>query len=361
MVWLFTQFSHLPCARLPRARQRRLCLVFVVALFAFCGAAGLPRESLAAAEGPGRSAPKALAPANPMAPEQQPGSAEGAFRAVLADRAMIELVALCEYPAAGHDWWRPDGSPLRKVPLGAGPKEFTHHRFQGALLREVAFEATLADGAEAELTGLNMTGLGRSNSFTKLADGGKVNQKIRAAIQVRPNSRITLLVHYAPHPWETVCELKHWLTLPKGKRMRAGVALMSHSNASRGVILVAPTEENGGTRMTSAFDLDDLDHREVRIVAVDTHGTEHLADRHYQGNARAAHVLEARFEKLPLDEIEKFLFQSRKFQNIEFRNVSLHAGQKTNFAIAVEGQPDKARSASPAKDNSGTAKANPGR
>ena len=66
-----------------------------------------------------------VAAAEKAATPQPAGSADAAFRAVLSDGAVIELIGLCEHPATGHDWWRPDGSPLRKTPTGEAPKNLT--------------------------------------------------------------------------------------------------------------------------------------------------------------------------------------------------------------------------------------------
>ncbi len=45
------------------------------------------------------------------------------------------------------------------------------------------------------------------------------------------------------------------------------------------------------------------------------------------------------FDNTPLEKIETFLFQFRKFQSVAFRNVSLHRGQKTNFTVHIGDEP----------------------
>ena len=52
-----------------------------------------------------------------------------------------------------------------------------------------------------------------------------------------------------------------------------------------------------------------------------------------------SHLLMAGFANTPLEKVETFLFQSRIFQSVAFRNVSLHRGQKTNFAVHVGDEP----------------------
>ena len=45
------------------------------------------------------------------------------------------------------------------------------------------------------------------------------------------------------------------------------------------------------------------------------------------------------FRNLRLDRIQEFHLQTRSWHEIEFRNISLHRGQKTNFAIFIDGKP----------------------
>jgi hypothetical protein len=369
VVQLLARLSSVLWSRIESACRRRLCLVSVLVLLYVEGPFGPYSDTLKAAEGPttaAQSVPQTSVPPKsapgqqaPGAPAKPSGSAEYAFRVVLADGAMVQLVGLCEYPSAGHDWWRPDGLPLGKIPSGEAPKEFKHRPFQGALFREVAIDATIPDGADVRLTGLNMTGLGGSSSLTKPGSGEKVVERIRAAVQLRPNSRTTLLVHYAPHPWTTLSRFKNWVLIPGGQYVRSGTGFVSSARSSYGVILSAPSEEKGSARIVAAFDLDDLDHQEVRMIAIDMENREHIADKHYQGKARGAHVLIAQFANLPLATIKEFHFQSREIQHIEFRNVSLHPGQKTNFAMFVEDQPYKPAAGSPISGNGARAKVRP--
>jgi hypothetical protein len=50
-------------------------------------------------------------------------------------------------------------------------------------------------------------------------------------------------------------------------------------------------------------------------------------------------VLNREFANLPLARIKEFHLQMRTWRLIEFRNISLHRGQRTNFAIFVDDKP----------------------
>jgi hypothetical protein len=288
-----------------------------------------------------------------VAPEPA-GSADAAFRAVMPDGTVIELVGLCEHPSAGHDWWRPDGLPLGKTPAGEAPRELTQRPFNvflgnpDALDRDVAIDARLPEGGEVELTsyyakgstGYYLKGIGSASTFKK-SDDKKVLQSLRAVAQFQPSSRTNLIVHYAPQPWETYCEFQNWLTLRKGQRVRSGSVAVSRSNPTwGGVIMAQPTEQKGTTTIIAAFDFDDVEHRDFRIIAVDKAGINLRGkDQGYFNATHHAHMLMAHFENTPLEKIETFLFQSRKFQSVGFRNVSLHRGQKTNFEVHIGDEP----------------------
>lgn len=108
------------------------------------------------------------------------------------------------------------------------------------------------------------------------------------------------------------------------------------------VILTQPYEKNGNTCMVAAFDFDDLPRLDLRLLAIGTDKSERAADQSWQPPTRRVHVLMAKFEKLPLDSIEKFQFQSRPMTPIQFRNISLHAGQKTNFEVHIGAEAEPA-------------------
>jgi hypothetical protein len=272
---------------------------------------------------PSKTAPSGSGPAGSAKPAS---AGSNPFRTVLADGATIEFLGLCEYPSAGHEWWRPDGSPLGRVPGGQTPKSFERKESLGPLLLEVAIEATLAEGADASFVERNRAV--RSTSSVRLGSGKSVTQIIRAVVQLEPNSRMTLNVHYAPEPWKRQGQIRYQGTLPGGQRVRTGGAASAYASPAFGVILAAPMEADGLTRIVSAYDFEDLPHLDVRVIAVGTDKREHSEDHRSQLNARGAHMLITEFVKLPLEGIEKFQFQTRRVQPIAFTNISLHAAKR---------------------------------
>jgi hypothetical protein len=74
------------------------------------------------------------------------------------------------------------------------------------------------------------------------------------------------------------------------------------------------------------------------------------------GSVNHVQLLSARFPRLPIARVKHFRFQTRSFNHeIEFRNVSLHRGQRTPFQIYLDGRRYFPRTAS-ANDRLGTFK-----
>ena len=88
----------------------------------------------------------------------------------------------------------------------------------------------------------------------------------------------------------------------------------------------------------------------VRLLAIGRDKSEHTADHRWQPLARRTRVLMSQFEKLPLDSIEKLQLQSRPMTPLQFKNISLHAGQKTNFEVHIGAEPLPPNAANRAAD-----------
>jgi hypothetical protein len=76
-----------------------------------------------------------------------------------------------------------------------------------------------------------------------------------------------------------------------------------------------------------------------RIIAVDNQGQEHLAKFGEYPSVGNFCLMTAVFPRLPLARVKEFRFQTRTFHHhIEFRNVSLHGGQKNPAQIWLDGK-----------------------
>lgn len=246
------------------------------------------------------------------------------FRVELPDGATIELVGLNESPAGSGSWWRPDGTPLAKPPEGEA-KDFVGPEAD-SIARAIALEI-VTDGT-ATVSGPGPGGptwLGQSSGapITKKM-GGRVLEKRQIVAKLPPNARTTIVVDYAGGPWKTVAQT--------GRKGAGGTG----QPGKWGVVWDQASDENGAARIAAAYDVGgDFS----RIVAIDEENHEHLSAPRGGSSVGNASLLSARFPGLPVARVREFRFQTRPFNHhIEFRNVSVHRGQKSPVQIYLDGQ-----------------------
>ncbi|NVL91107.1 MAG: carboxypeptidase regulatory-like domain-containing protein [Desulfobacterales bacterium] len=102
--------------------------------------------------------------------------------------------------------------------------------------------------------------------------------------------------------------------------------------STAGIVFSKAYESDGGVRIIVADEHLDLDYR---IAAIDTQGKEHLFQQR-GGSAGKVRQTTALFHDIKLNQIEYFLFQTRPYQWVTFKNVSLRPGQKTDVHVEVE-------------------------
>ena len=83
--------------------------------------------------------------------------------------------------------------------------------------------------------------------------------------------------------------------------------------------------------------------QQVRIIAIDATGKEHVkAWGSGISTLKEYRQLTATFRGVSLEQIREFRFQARPYHWVEFRNVSLQPGQKTDVRVVVDSAPSKA-------------------
>jgi beta-lactamase regulating signal transducer with metallopeptidase domain len=290
-------------------------LVLTAAVSGVFALAAVPSRCAEKADGPAPLSPPSAASAKPAE------SDDGKFRVRLPDGAVFEMLAVGEDPQDGQIWWQPDGSLRTTAPDGE-LKSFERELPNNHLRRGFAVN-TLAD-VKANVSSPFVRGKSMSYGRTETNNvAGKVLRKHRFFATVLVNSRTTVFLNYAAGPWKTISRIS-----PDGFReypVRAD---------DEGVAFDEPIDVKGSSRISAAFSVHGDD---VQIVAVDREKREHAPDHRTGSSQGAAHLYGASFQGLPLSKVREFRFQRRPFQHVEFRNVSLHAGQKTNFEIFIDG------------------------
>ena len=146
-----------------------------------------------------------------------------------------------------------------------------------------------------------------SRAGDHLKDVSGVAMRVPAA-----NRSVTVRFGLAAGPWKTIAESK-------------GNAVLG------GDVVFAPSAEiNGSATISVAHRFGD---RDVRVVAVGLDGREHLATSNQRGGGGKLYQVTSTFDKVPLKDVKTFRFQTRPYEWIEFRKVSLYAGEKTAVQV----------------------------
>jgi beta-lactamase regulating signal transducer with metallopeptidase domain len=236
------------------------------------------------------------------------------FSAIMANGVSVELLGVCEHPSAGKQWWRPDGSELEERP---------YDRIGGQVhpdAKQRAFEFAIELG-----------NLPTDEISTKVeaeeADGGLASGgKWMATSFVKDLEACTIKVAVAAGPWVTVSK-SH------------GKSSSSRGTAAGGVSFSKAYEAASGDETDLAVAItvtDDILDRPCRIVAVTNSGELVRAHRTSGNSAGKARQTTVYFKYPPsitgLPDWE-YHFQTRPYEWVELRNVSLRPGVKTEVEV----------------------------
>jgi len=283
--------------------------------------------------------PQAAATDQPAAPvqtasvagEAKPAHAEPvrkpaaeSFKAKLPNGTEVEIVGIGEPPKGVDEvtrhWWRPDGRAMTKnLPPGMyGGIVYQQHFQKGQIAREVSLEFRQAPGSESRdrETGpwANFDADKEVNMYGAMgAEGGSMLVYLSKDVK-QTNMQIAL----ASRPWET-----------------RGV-IDSASGGKAGEILVSRgTEVDGGAAVTLSY-LVKTDHQ-IAVMAQLRGSNESkklkpatvAGGEATGGNAGDLVQTTYQFPNVPLKQVELFIIWERPYAWVEFQNVSLYPGHKT--------------------------------
>jgi len=233
------------------------------------------------------------------------------FAAKLANGVIVELVGVCEHPSEGKQWWRPDGTILKQSPYDHTPSIVHPDDTQQALEMTVRISGSGDINASAIW---NIPDATYSSSSSTVRKGDDVAKGLQGVTFVCPESikESDLSIGIAAGPWNTISS-------------RPANTIGSHSESK--LIWHLPYEKDGKTIIAVAYSY----KGDVRITAVPKKG-ESITAGSSTHNVEGFSGMEARFN-LPLDKIKEFQFQTRPYQWITFKNVSLRPGVKTDVQV----------------------------
>lgn len=229
------------------------------------------------------------------------------FTATLDNGVTVELVGVCENPSEGKQWWRPNGNLLKERPY---KKHAGKARTKNKKTYESAFKLVGAGSDDASIAIAGHGGL-----FYGFGKG--IYCKTLAADP--EDKAIDLEVGIACQPWTT----RHEQGVAEG----VGVSSMGKVTFGR------PIEKKEKTVMTVSHSID-TDVYQVRLIAVDNAGKEIMTSGSEGAGSDVYRQITMTFN-LPIADIKMFRLQTRKYEWITFKNISLRPGVKTDLQIEI--------------------------
>lgn len=256
---------------------------------------------------------------NDETPATQPAASQWKVR--LSNGVTVELAGVSFHRSKSRvkQWWRPDGSTREN-----GLYRDVHGQvFPGKDELAHEFTVRLSDLPEEEIG----TAWRFDPSGSRAGGGvgfvsGKGVEKLRVTAVITPKkvNHIAVKFGVAAGLWELVAE---------GARVGS-----SSGSRKKTVYSFSPAiEADGNTVITVAHN---IVGQQVRVVAVDGSGGRHLCASADAGGAGDLHQITPTFRGLALKDIKSFQLQARPYEWVEFKNVSLKPGQKTDVQV-VEG------------------------
>jgi hypothetical protein len=259
----------------------------------------------------------------------------GEFAATLPNGATVELIGLSYHsPGAGlsqsKPWWLPDGSDLPGEPY-RHPRKGTGTG-TGSYAREFAMRIT---GVE-DYSCATYNSLGRSNvqPVVPLDENNQSVPGVLAFVCRFKDGQFedTIRIGVSTEPWQKVEE---WVDDAWHKHDHDNIVFRKSENPliltwprqkGRAVILEMVRTDVAEARRMLLFDRDDQVHEENPRLHGEGPG---IVKEQYW------------FWNIQREDMHRIEFQTRPYQWVEFRNVSLQLGRKTNVETAVLATKDK--------------------
>ncbi len=247
------------------------------------------------------------------------------FIATLSSGVTVELVGTCQYTENGVNCYRPDG-----LPLGKGLKIAKWNQRPEA--GDIGFMFKVDGPEDMSLWYHGIEGAERTEASCDVIDEkGQKLEGWEAVLTKLDDDQMTTTAKFgaAAGAWKTVAE-HDGLSI----KIVNGVSFTKASETEQGVQIF--TTDTIGRNVTQ------------RIVAIDNSGKLHPWKGH-TGSVSNSQMRQSigTFPSLKLEQIEKFQFQTRPYEWVEFKNVSVKPNFKTDVQIEGGKPQPKVRTESP--------------
>jgi len=242
---------------------------------------------------------------------------DSVYTATLPNGVTVGLVGVCDYPAGGKRCWRPDGLELHKKIYAAKWNKKPVPGDYGFMFKvngpqDLSFSWNKIDGTKSW-----------EGSCKVIDENGNQLEGFEAAISDMLEEKITtsIKIGVATGHWKTIVTSNGGkMAIPESKDILFSQAY--ESNNFVGITVSSPWHKD----------------RVERIVAVDKSGQIHITKD--TGSVASGEIdqMTAKFYDLKLKDISEFQFQTRPYEWVELRNVSLKPGTKTDVQIGAAEQ-----------------------
>jgi hypothetical protein len=249
-------------------------------------------------------------------------------KAALTSGATVELLGLTYIPVAEDLWWRTDGSPLPKAPFhdvsftpSVDPnwQQFAYYtvamQIKGKLPREIGLLKW--DFTDAVYAGTTSAYANEKRVYYDNIHSGAV--KFPKAVK-----RTKLRLGIVSGDWQTLVKGSHYGVYREGEDS----IIVRTPERAGGLLGVHPGEK--GLHIGVTYNVTD---RDFRVVAVDKDGKMHVSARSGSSGTENLRRTTASFPDLTRDKLQEFRFQTRPYEWVEFKDVSLRPSEEA-FALA---------------------------
>jgi hypothetical protein len=261
------------------------------------------------------------------------------FKITLSNGTTVELLAVSNYPHNSKAW-QPDGSNLQKSPLFIKPTENGRKDNVGFAIKvDGPQDLSLSYGPVKDSSGHS----GSTNVINK--DGEKL-EGYKSLTALIPDEQIStsITLGISTVPWET-------LATHTGKG--------GTTTGSNMIIFSQAFETKDSAAITISTKCDRT--RAERVVAIDNDGQTHTPQGQSSLASNDLDQITVEFRDMQLKDIKEFQFQVRPYEWVEFKNVSLKPGFKTDVQIGTDMQAGSSTGEDlqkPAGQDEGTSKTN---
>ncbi|MCD6175568.1 MAG: HEAT repeat domain-containing protein [Planctomycetes bacterium] len=259
------------------------------------------------------------------------------FTATLPNGVTVELVGVCEHPIEGKQWWRPDGSSLSELPFDySGGRVYSRDNEQAYdfAIRYTNIPEDMDSIFHAEPPSSHTGGTLHSSvqkdgkDLHQYQNGKLISTVSHLATVFDKNRKICAIkMGISDGPWETNFESIRSKTGGKW-------GTSSQGRIEGGAVFGKPMEEDRKTWLPVTHTMDCKVY-DVRVIAVHQDGSLLKPIRTQGGSTTGATQLTLCFD-MPLEYITEFRVQTRKYEWVTFKNISLRPGGKTEVEIETE-------------------------